>query len=82
VTTTLPLAEGPAFDAFRVKVSSVCELGVRVAADFVSVTAAKNACTVTPDAPDVTGVVDPGGVPEAVAESRTEPLLRSAWVTV
>ena len=35
--------------------------------------------TVAPDEPEVTGVIDPGGVPEAVAESFTELLSRDVY---
>jgi len=38
--------------------------------------------TLTEDGADSTGVVIPGGVPCAVAVFSTEPLSRSAWVTV
>ncbi|RAO54613.1 hypothetical protein LUPAC06_04546 [Micromonospora saelicesensis] len=34
------------------------------------------------DGPDWTGVPPPGGVPCAVAVSRTKPMSRSAWLTV
>ena len=38
--------------------------------------------TVAVDGAETTGVPDPGGVPCATAESFTDPLFRSAWVTV
>jgi hypothetical protein len=78
VTTTAPLLEGPAFDAVRVKVSFVCTSGVKVDADFVRVTAANSAETEKVEDPEVTGVCDPGGVPDAVAESVMAPLFKSA----
>ena len=38
--------------------------------------------TVAVEGGESTGVVDPGGVPCATAESLTDPLFRSAWVVV
>ncbi len=50
--------------------------------DFTTVSAgAWVRATVAVDGVEVIGVPD-GGVPVAVAESATEPLLRSAWVRV
>jgi hypothetical protein len=82
VTTTAPLGDGPEFEATSVKVTSPCDAGVAEDADFVSVITAKRAGTEKEEPGEVMGVEDPGRSPEAVAASLTEPLSRSARVTV